>query len=125
MLPLLDRLIDQVATPELGASFGTPKSVGQRAHLVLMLEGRARLGPLHPLQAALSNALRSYESSDSLPPSEIDPESGRGVDVPRGCALAWTVGMRGLYDPEGARALYAQFRRDFLIPVGPWIGFRE
>ncbi len=160
VLPLLDQLIDQVATPELSAVFGSPKSVGHRAHLALMLEGRARLEALHPKQAALStrllrelagdvlaarhhllptygartwpadnevllaafalavrrgapipdlaeahqalsSALRSYESSDSLPPSEIDPDSGRGVDVPRGCALAWSVAMRGLYDPEG------------------------
>lgn len=73
---------------------------------------------------ALLDTLEGLEAK-GLPPSEVEPGSLRSRDVPRGCALSWTVAMRGLHAPERARRLYALYREGFLVEVGPMVGFRE
>lgn len=74
--------------------------------------------------AALQGSLAKLEER-GLPASEVEPDSLKGKDVPRGCALSWTVAMRGLYSPERARSLYEPYRKAFFTRVGPVVGFRE
>lgn len=60
-----------------------------------------------------------------LPPAEVDFVSAAEVDVPRGCALAWTVAMRGLSSVSEAATLYERFRSGYFVHSGPLAGFRE
>lgn len=60
-----------------------------------------------------------------LPPSEIVPGTLKRKDVPRGCALSWSVAMRGLHDVDAARALYGRYRAEFWMDYGVVQGFRE
>ncbi|HEU4536929.1 MAG TPA: hypothetical protein VFS00_22560, partial [Polyangiaceae bacterium] len=83
--------------------------------------------PSERVDAAASRlraALRSLEVG-ALPPSALKPGSLEGSDVPRGCALSWTVAMRGLYDGAAARGLYERYRQAFWSGAGPLGGFRE
>jgi hypothetical protein len=73
---------------------------------------------------ALQGSLRSLESS-TLPPSAVASDRLAAIDVPRGCALSWTVAMLGLYDPPRARSLNSRYRRDYFVELGPVRGFRE
>jgi len=74
--------------------------------------------------AAMQAALHSLEQQQ-LPPSEVHPDSLRSKDVPRGCALAWTVAIRGLHRPDEATALYRRFKAAYWQGWGPVVGFRE
>lgn len=78
----------------------------------------------HPAAALMRDALDRLEEA-GLPPSELKPGTLRGKDVPRGCALSWTVGLRALHQPQQARVLYGKYREAFFTGVGPVVGFRE
>lgn len=73
---------------------------------------------------ALEESLAALEAK-GLPPSEIRHDRLVGRDVPRGCALSWSVAMRALHDPAGARRLYDRYRERFFVDYGPVVGFRE
>lgn len=75
-------------------------------------------------EAALAQALLSLEQQ-RLPPSEVRADSLRSKDVPRGCALAWTVAIRGLHRPAEATALYRRFKAAYWQGWGPVVGLRE
>jgi hypothetical protein len=74
--------------------------------------------------AGLQSSLAALERN-GLPPSAVAAARLAGIDVPRGCALSWTVAMRGLYDPARAKALYLPYRSSFFVVLGPIHGFRE
>lgn len=74
--------------------------------------------------AAMRGSLDALEQHQ-LPPSEVVYQSTRGVAPSRGCALGWTVVMRGLVDPPAAASLYQRFRGEFAVQRGPLLGFRE
>jgi hypothetical protein len=77
----------------------------------------------------LDDALRALErpgwSSTGLPASALDARSGAAIDVPRGCALSWTIAMRALHDPASARALYHRYRARHFVDAALVVGFRE
>jgi hypothetical protein len=81
---------------------------------------RAVVPGLRALQRSLADLER-----DGLPPSEIEPRRLRGREVPRGCALSWTVAMRAQHDRAGARRLYDAYRARFFVDWGALVGFRE
>jgi hypothetical protein len=73
---------------------------------------------------SVSRALAALEV-DGLPPSEVKPISFEAKDVPRGCALSWTVAFRSYRDAESAKRLYRVYREQFFVSLGPVTGFRE
>ncbi len=79
---------------------------------------------LAPAADALAGALASLER-DGLPPSEVDPDRLAGKDVPRGCALSWSVGFRALHDRAAAAALWSRYRDAHWVRLGPVVGLRE
>lgn len=88
---------------------------------------RELAGPDEQLEAAageLEAALAAI-TTDGLPASEVEPDALAGKDVPRGCALSWSVAFRGLHDPGAAASLWASVRKDYLVHVGPAVGVRE
>jgi len=46
-------------------------------------------------------------------------------ELPRGCALSWTVRYLSMFDPEAAEALWVAYRDVFLVRTGPVWGLRE
>lgn len=74
--------------------------------------------------AKLGRSLARLDERE-LPPSEVWQGELRGRDVPRGCALSWTVAMRGLYDREAAARLYRVYRARYFTDLGAVVGFRE
>ncbi len=74
--------------------------------------------------AELRRALDGWER-DGLPASEIHLDRPGRSDVPRGCALSWTVAVRGLHDAEGAAALWRRYRERYWVRIGPVVGLRE
>jgi hypothetical protein len=73
---------------------------------------------------SLEKSLATLEAR-GLPPSEVAPGTLRGIDVARGCALSWSVAMRGLHDRAGAERLYRGYRAAFFTDLGAVVGFRE
>lgn len=47
------------------------------------------------------------------------------ADLPRGCALSWTVRYRAAFDPDGARALWDRYVDQYFVDYGVVGGFRE
>lgn len=92
------------------------------AALVLLEKGSSRRAS-QGLQA-MRAALAALES-EGLPPSRLPSVGKRGADVPRGCALSWTIAMRGLHDPASASDLYDKYRALYWVELGPLAGFRE
>lgn len=78
----------------------------------------------HPAATWMERPLRTLEDQ-GLPPSELKVGSLRSRDVPRGCALSWTVGLRALHDPQSAHVLYRRYRDAYFTGVAPVVGFRE
>jgi hypothetical protein len=74
--------------------------------------------------AALRGSLDALER-DGLPPSAVAPDKLTGTDVPRGCALSWTVIMRGLSGDGAALGLYRKYRQGYWVELGVASGFRE
>lgn len=79
------------------------------------------------LQSTLRSLERPGWRSTGLPASALRAGTTRlvAIDVPRGCALSWTVAMRGLYDPDAARDLYVRYRAHFWTDWGVIVGLRE
>jgi hypothetical protein len=78
----------------------------------------------HPAAALVTASLDALEGA-GLPPSELKPRTLNAKDVPRGCALSWSVGLRALHAPQQARALYVKYRDAYWTGLGPVVGFRE
>jgi len=78
---------------------------------------------------ALLDALTALERpgwrATGLPPSALDARTRAPLDVPRGCALSWTVAMRALHDPAAARALYDRYRARHWVDAALVVGLRE
>jgi hypothetical protein len=90
-----------------------------------ILAGRAPGTPhVETARQLLQGSLQALESG-GLPPSAVAPGALTGTDVSRGCALSWTIALRGLHDRESARRLYARYRDAYWVEVGPLGGFRE
>jgi len=75
-------------------------------------------------RAALARSLAALDEK-GLPPSEISPDRLTARDVPRGCALSWTIAMRALHDRESAKRLWSRYRADYFVDYGAIVGFRE
>jgi hypothetical protein len=77
----------------------------------------------------LTDALTALERpgwrATGLPPSALHAATGAPLDVPRGCALSWTVAMRALHDPASARALYDRYRARHWVDAALVVGLRE
>lgn len=65
------------------------------------------------------------EPALNLPHSQIDPETGAGMALPRGCARPWRVTLVAQLDQSDARALYRQFARHFWLERVLIAGFAE
>jgi hypothetical protein len=78
---------------------------------------------LAALQTSLSTI--DHAGAGGLPPSTVARDRLTGGDVPRGCALSWTVAMRGLYDPPRAHDLYQRYRAGYFVDLLIAVGFRE
>jgi hypothetical protein len=79
------------------------------------------------IQSALDDidkALSAIEV-DGLPPSVVSADTLQGVDLPRGCALSWTVAFRSYRDSASAQQLYTHYRSSHWVSLGPVVGFRE
>lgn len=117
---------DAAAAPRhLLASYGRrvyPADNEVAAAALALLQAQRRDDAVAPGLAALQGALGRLDE-EGLPPAEIAGPA-RGA-LSRGCALSWTVAMRGLYDPPRARSLYARYRAAFFESFGPFVGFRE
>jgi hypothetical protein len=94
------------------------------AALSAFVKRHANAGRAGEALATLRSSLDALARS-GLPPSAVAPDTLTAIDVPRGCALSWTVVMRGLHDPEAARALYRQYRSTYWFGLGGMAGFRE
>jgi len=79
---------------------------------------------LRSAAAALQESLAALERT-GLPPSEVEPGTLAARAGPRGCAIAWTVAVRGTYDPVAARELYGRARPALWMSLGPVAAFRE
>jgi hypothetical protein len=77
--------------------------------------------------ASMKRTLDAIEKSGGhdLPPSELRLGTLKTKDVPRGCALSWTVIMRGLWDRDSAVDLYRRYRRAYWVDHTLVQGFRE
>jgi hypothetical protein len=81
--------------------------------------------------AAVQRALQSMNASlaaievEGLPPSMVSPDTLEGVDLPRGCALSWTIAFRSYRDSASAQQLYLRYRSSYWVSMGPVVGFRE
>lgn len=62
-------------------------------------------------------------AANGLPVSELGHLDY--ADLPRGCALSWTVRYRAAFDPDGARALWDRYVAAYFVDYGLFGGFRE
>ena len=83
--------------------------------------GTDRLGPVRTAHDAVM-AERGV-ATNGLPVSELG-HLAYG-DLPRGCALSWTVRYQAAYDPDGAKALWEKYVKAYFVDLGPMGGFRE
>ena len=127
------RLISGLAERVLAAPGRLLPSYGERIwpadnevlRAALTLAGRRRADSRVELaQRTLSAALDALEAS-SLPPSEWVRGGFATQPPPRGCALGWTVAMRGLSGSRSPEPLYRLFRAEFALENGPVLTFRE
>lgn len=92
-------------------------------HLYDSARGTTRLEvPLEAYRARMSKA--DGDVSWGLPPSEL--EGGHPwSNLPRGCALSWSVRYLAAYDEPAARSMWRAYKKQFLVVIGPVAGFRE
>ncbi len=57
--------------------------------------------------------------------AQVDPHSGKILDVPRGCAISWALGFLPSIDPEFAKSQFARFRKDWFVPFAGMLGITE
>ncbi|MFO0598893.1 MAG: hypothetical protein U0228_26535 [Myxococcaceae bacterium] len=75
--------------------------------------------------AAWKQVLEQHLDPDTkLPVSELTGR-GPGAKYPRGCAQSWLIRYTSEFDPALASAWWETYRAQFLVRVGPIVGFRE
>jgi hypothetical protein len=89
-------------------------------YLEIVLEDPSVQSALEDIEKALSAI-----EVDGLPPSVVSADTLQGLDLPRGCALSWTVAFRAYRDIVSAQQLYTRYRSSYWVSLGPVVGFRE